>query len=154
LFAVHSRLLTPGDEVARRHKHPVPVFRGLPATRARRRLAIDQNRHTHVIPQNPAGSAPIALPLSGLRRAIALPGMKASMAHDLERGNRLEFDGLSGKVVVLGRELGVPTQPNEAAYRALKRRGSRRLVKAGAAVPRRNGTRPGIARAPKPSPAS
>jgi 2-dehydropantoate 2-reductase len=48
------------------------------------------------------------------------PGMKASMAHDLERGNRLELDWLSGRVVTLGRELGVPTPANEAAYRALK----------------------------------
>jgi 2-dehydropantoate 2-reductase len=48
------------------------------------------------------------------------PGMKASMAHDLERGNRLELDWLSGKVVALGRELGVPTPANLAAYRALK----------------------------------
>jgi 2-dehydropantoate 2-reductase len=48
------------------------------------------------------------------------PGMKASMAHDLERGNRLELDWLSGKVVALGRELGIPTPANEAAYRALK----------------------------------
>jgi 2-dehydropantoate 2-reductase len=42
------------------------------------------------------------------------------MAHDLERGNRLELDWLSGRVVTLGRELGVPTPANEAAYRALK----------------------------------
>jgi 2-dehydropantoate 2-reductase len=48
------------------------------------------------------------------------PGMKASMAHDLDRGNRLELDWLSGKVVTLGRELGVPTPANLAAYRALK----------------------------------
>jgi 2-dehydropantoate 2-reductase len=50
----------------------------------------------------------------------APPGMKASMAHDLERGNRLELDWLSGKVVALGRELGIPTPANEAAYRVLK----------------------------------
>ena len=31
------------------------------------------------------------------------PGMKASMAHDLERGNRLELDWLAGKVRELGR---------------------------------------------------
>ena len=30
------------------------------------------------------------------------PGMKASMAHDLERGNRLELDWLAGKVRALG----------------------------------------------------
>ena len=47
-------------------------------------------------------------------------GMKASMAHDLERGNRLELDWLSGKVVELGRELSVPTPANEAIYAMLK----------------------------------
>jgi len=46
--------------------------------------------------------------------------MKASMTHDLERGNRLELDWLSGKVVALGRELGVPTPANEAVYTLLK----------------------------------
>ena len=39
----------------------------------------------------------------------APPGMKASMLHDLEAGNRLELDWLTGKVVSLGKELGVPT---------------------------------------------
>jgi len=46
--------------------------------------------------------------------------MKASMAHDLERGNRLELDWLAGKVVALGRALGVPTPANEAVYTVLK----------------------------------
>ena len=48
------------------------------------------------------------------------PTMKASMAHDLERGNRLELDWLAGKVVALGRALGVPTPANEAIYATLK----------------------------------
>ena len=48
------------------------------------------------------------------------PGMKASMAHDLERGNRLELDWLTGKVVSLGRELGVPTPVSAVVYAALK----------------------------------
>ncbi len=39
--------------------------------------------------------------------------MTSSMAHDLERGNRLEVDWLSGGVVTLGREAGVPTPANE-----------------------------------------
>lgn len=47
------------------------------------------------------------------------PGFKASMAHDLERGNRLELDWLTGRVVALGRELGVPTPMNEAVYALL-----------------------------------
>jgi 2-dehydropantoate 2-reductase len=48
------------------------------------------------------------------------PGMKASMAHDLERGNRLELDWLNGTVRRLGRELGVPTPASDTVYTALK----------------------------------
>lgn len=47
-------------------------------------------------------------------------GMKASMANDLDRGNRLELDWLAGTVVKLGRELGVPTPVNDTVYAALK----------------------------------
>ncbi len=47
-------------------------------------------------------------------------GMRASMAHDLERGNRLELDWLAGKVVELGRKFGVPVPANEAVYALLK----------------------------------
>lgn len=47
-------------------------------------------------------------------------GLKASMAHDLERGNRLELDWLAGTVVKLGRETGVPVPANEAVYTLLK----------------------------------
>jgi 2-dehydropantoate 2-reductase len=50
----------------------------------------------------------------------APPGMKASLLHDLERGNRIELDWLAGKVVALGRELGVPTPANDAVYAVLK----------------------------------
>ena len=48
------------------------------------------------------------------------PGMKASMAHDLERGNRLELDWLSGKVRSLGRELGIPTPASDIVCKVLK----------------------------------
>lgn len=48
------------------------------------------------------------------------PGMKASMAHDLERGNRLELDWLSGKVRALGRELGIPTPASDIVWTVLK----------------------------------
>jgi len=50
----------------------------------------------------------------------APPGMKASMLHDLEAGNRLELDWLTGKVVSLGKQLGVPTPMSEAVYAAIK----------------------------------
>jgi len=40
--------------------------------------------------------------------------MTSSMHHDLERGNRLEVEWLSGGVVRLGRDAGVPTPANRA----------------------------------------
>jgi 2-dehydropantoate 2-reductase len=46
--------------------------------------------------------------------------MKASMANDLDRGNRLELDWLAGAVSRMGRELGVPTPVNDTIYAALK----------------------------------
>jgi 2-dehydropantoate 2-reductase len=48
------------------------------------------------------------------------PTMKASMANDLDRGNRLELDWLAGEVCRLGRELKVPTPVNDTVYAALK----------------------------------
>jgi 2-dehydropantoate 2-reductase len=48
------------------------------------------------------------------------PGMKASMAHDLERGNRLELDWLAGKVRELGRALKIPTPASDTVYTVLK----------------------------------
>ena len=48
------------------------------------------------------------------------PAMKASMANDLEAGNRLELDWLAGKVVALGRKYAIPTPAQEAVYAILK----------------------------------
>ena len=48
------------------------------------------------------------------------PEMMPSMAVDLLRGNRLELPWLAGKVVALGRELGVPTPTFDVMYPALK----------------------------------
>jgi 2-dehydropantoate 2-reductase len=48
------------------------------------------------------------------------PGFKASLLHDLERGNRIELDWLAGKVAALGRERGIPTPANSAVYAGLK----------------------------------
>ncbi len=45
---------------------------------------------------------------------------KPSMALDLERGNRLELPWLGGKVVELGRKLGVPTPTHSLMYAMLK----------------------------------
>jgi 2-dehydropantoate 2-reductase len=46
--------------------------------------------------------------------------MKASMANDLDRGNRLELDWLAGEVCRLGKQLKVPTPVNDTVYAALK----------------------------------
>ena len=67
----------------------------------------------------------IALPLDALEKTLdflghAPPAMKASMALDLERGNRLELPWLSGKVVELGKTLNVPTPTHGVLYALLK----------------------------------
>jgi 2-dehydropantoate 2-reductase len=67
----------------------------------------------------------IALPADALDRVLELtkhfpPTMKASMALDLERGNRLEVPWLSGKVVELGRQFGIPTPTHSMMYAMLK----------------------------------
>ena len=48
------------------------------------------------------------------------PGVMASMAHDLLRGNRLELPWLAGKVVELGRRYGIATPTNAAILAGLK----------------------------------
>lgn len=48
------------------------------------------------------------------------PTMKASMANDLDRGNRLELDWLAGQVCKLGKQFQVPTPVNDTIYAALK----------------------------------
>jgi 2-dehydropantoate 2-reductase len=57
-----------------------------------------------------------------LERSVATfpPTMKASMANDLDAGNRLELDWLAGKVVALGRKHGIATPAQEAVYAILK----------------------------------
>jgi 2-dehydropantoate 2-reductase len=67
----------------------------------------------------------IALPADALSKVLdfighAPPAMKASMALDLERGNRLELPWLSGKVVELGRDLGISTPTHGMLYALLK----------------------------------
>jgi 2-dehydropantoate 2-reductase len=67
----------------------------------------------------------VKLPEDAADRMVAFtqsapPTMMASMAHDLIRGNRIELPWLSGKVVSLGRELGVPTPVHEVLYAVLK----------------------------------
>ena len=67
----------------------------------------------------------VALPGDALAKILefnrhAPPTMKASMALDLERGNRLELPWLNGKVAELGRQIGVPTPTHGMIYAMLK----------------------------------
>jgi len=67
----------------------------------------------------------IPLPADAAQRnmsflAGAPPTMMASMAHDLIRGNRIELPWLSGKLVAMGRELGVPTPTHTVLNAILK----------------------------------
>jgi len=67
----------------------------------------------------------VKLPADAVDKMLAFnagapPTMKPSMALDLERGNRIELPWLGGKVVELGRQLGVPTPTHSLMYAALK----------------------------------
>jgi 2-dehydropantoate 2-reductase len=67
----------------------------------------------------------VTLPSDAIDRVLefnrhAPPTMRASMALDLERGNRLELPWLGGKVAELGRQLGVPTPTHGVMYAMLK----------------------------------
>jgi 2-dehydropantoate 2-reductase len=67
----------------------------------------------------------IALPADAVDQIVGFtshmpPAMKASMALDLDRGNRLELPWLGGKVVELGRQLGVPTPTHSMMAAMLK----------------------------------
>jgi 2-dehydropantoate 2-reductase len=67
----------------------------------------------------------VALPANAVETILGFsdhfpPGMKPSMALDLDRGNRLELPWLGGKVVELGKKLGVPTPTHGLMYAMLK----------------------------------
>jgi 2-dehydropantoate 2-reductase len=67
----------------------------------------------------------VSLPADAADRAVtfqaqAPAGMMASMAHDLIKGGRIELPWLSGKVVALGRQLGVPTPVHAMLNAVLK----------------------------------
>jgi 2-dehydropantoate 2-reductase len=66
-----------------------------------------------------------------LKFADGLPAsMTSSMAHDLERGNPLEVNWLSGGVVKLGKEKGIPTPANRAVCDILALQAGGRSIRA------------------------
>ena len=70
-------------------------------------------------------AAGVPLPVDAVEQTlnfnrVAPPTLMASMAVDLVRGNRIELPWLSGKVMELGRKLGVPTPTHAFIYTTLK----------------------------------
>lgn len=84
------------------------------------------NRETHTLLEQVMGETAAVARARGiedgddiLTKALEFVGglpaaMTSSMAGDRERGNRLEFDWLSGAVMRIGAELGVPTPANQS----------------------------------------
>jgi 2-dehydropantoate 2-reductase len=67
----------------------------------------------------------VAIPSDAVDRTVGTsmglpPALLPSMAVDLMRGNRIELPWLSGKVVELGKQLGVPTPMHSFLFTALK----------------------------------
>jgi 2-dehydropantoate 2-reductase len=88
--------------------------RSNPRTRA---FLLDVFRETVAVGRALGIALPAGYADACLGRADGLPGeMAASMAHDLQRGNRLEIEWLSGGVVQLGAAAGVPTPANRAVW--------------------------------------
>ena len=97
---------------------PIGPIREDPDTRALLRAGLDEAFAV-------ARARGIALPDEFVETTMAhcdrLPyAMKSSMFQDLERGRRLELPWLSGAIVRLGRELGVPTPTHTFITAALK----------------------------------
>jgi 2-dehydropantoate 2-reductase len=99
-------------------RHPLGPILEDPDTSA---LFLDLMREVVAVAK--ASNVPLAADFADERIRLAKrapPGFTASLLHDLERGNRLELDWLAGKVVELGRKLGVATLANQAVYAVLK----------------------------------
>jgi len=91
---------------------PIGPIRGNPQTRA---FLLEVMRETVAVGRAHGVALPQDYAESRLEFADGLPAdMTASMHHDLERGNPLEVNWLSGGVVQLGKQKGVPTPANRA----------------------------------------
>ena len=89
-------------------------IRGNPRTRA---FLHDLMKETVAVGRAHGVALPEDYAEERLRFADTVPAdMTSSLFHDLDRGNRLEVEWLSGGVVQLGREAGVPTPANRAVW--------------------------------------
>ena len=108
-------------------RRPLGAVRANPRTRA---FFLDLMRETVAVGRAHGVALPEDYAQDRLAFADTLPfDMTSSMHHDLERGNRIEVEWLSGGVVTLGEAKGVPTPANRAVWDILA------LHAAGAATP-------------------
>lgn len=95
-------------------RRPLGAVRANPRTRA---FFLDLMRETVAVGRAHGVALPEDYAQDRLAFADSLPvDMTSSMHHDLERGNRIEVEWLSGGVVTLGEAKGVPTPANRAVW--------------------------------------
>jgi 2-dehydropantoate 2-reductase len=95
-------------------RRPLGAVRANPRTRA---FFLDLMRETVAVGRAHGVALPEDYAQDRLAFGDTLPDdMTSSMHHDLERGNRLEVEWLSGGVVQLGEAKGVPTPANRAVW--------------------------------------
>lgn len=98
-------------------RRPLGVVRGNPRSRA---FLLKLMQETVAVGRAKGVALPADYAEQRLAFADTLPhDMTSSMHHDLERGNRLEVEWLSGGVVTMGAEAGVPTPANSAVWEIL-----------------------------------
>jgi len=96
---------------------PIGPIRENPQTRA---FLLDLMRETVAVGRAHGVDLPADYAEQRLQFADSVAhDMTSSLHHDLERGNPLEVEWLSGGVVQLGREVGVPTPVNRAVWDVL-----------------------------------
>jgi 2-dehydropantoate 2-reductase len=111
-------LLAPFAGMTAVTRKPIGAVRGDPDTRAMFRAAIAEAVAV-------ARASGVGFSDKAPDKILAIcdgfpPAMTASMAEDLARGNRLELPWLTGAIVRIGREKGVPTPVNAFINTALK----------------------------------
>ncbi len=109
--------LAPFSGVTALTRQPVGVIRQVPETRALFLDAVAEVARLARARDVDLGSDILAR-IETLMDGLA-PAMKSSMLNDLERGGRLELPWLSGAVVRMGAELGVPTPVHRVIAAAL-----------------------------------
>ncbi|HET7159404.1 MAG TPA: 2-dehydropantoate 2-reductase, partial [Burkholderiales bacterium] len=98
-------------------RSPIGAIRSNPRTRA---FLFDLMQETVAVGRAHGVNLPQDYAEQRLAFADGLaPGMTSSLHHDLERGNRLEVEWLSGGVVALGEQVNVPTPANRAVWSVL-----------------------------------